>query len=56
MKIRPEEITAIIKSEIAGFAGGTQVEETGQVLEVGDGGGHVGGGLTGDEVFKLGLQ
>jgi F-type H+-transporting ATPase subunit alpha len=37
MKIRPEEITAIIKSEIAGFAGGTQVEETGQVLEVGDG-------------------
>jgi F-type H+-transporting ATPase subunit alpha len=37
MKIRPEEITAILKSEIAGFAGGPQVEETGQVLEVGDG-------------------
>jgi len=37
MKIRPEEITAIIKSEIAGFAGGMQAEETGQVLEVGDG-------------------
>ncbi len=37
MKIRPEEITAIIKSEIAGFEGGIEVEETGQVLEVGDG-------------------
>jgi len=37
MKIRPEEIASIIKSEIAGFAAGPEVEETGQVLEVGDG-------------------
>ncbi len=37
MKIRPEEITSIIKSEIEGFEGGLEVEETGQVLEVGDG-------------------
>ncbi|MBN2170531.1 MAG: F0F1 ATP synthase subunit alpha [Candidatus Krumholzibacteriota bacterium] len=37
MKIRPEEITAIIKREITGFEGGLDVEETGQVLEVGDG-------------------
>ncbi|MCP4547951.1 MAG: F0F1 ATP synthase subunit alpha [bacterium] len=37
MKIRPEEITTIIKSEIAGFEGGLEVEETGQVLEIGDG-------------------
>ncbi len=37
MKIRPEEITSIIKSEIEGFDGGLEVEETGQVLEVGDG-------------------
>ncbi|MCB1164426.1 MAG: F0F1 ATP synthase subunit alpha [Candidatus Krumholzibacteriia bacterium] len=37
MKIRPEEITSIIKSEIQGFEGGLEVEETGQVLEVGDG-------------------
>jgi len=37
MKIRPEEITAIIKREIAGFTDGLDVQETGQVLEVGDG-------------------
>ena len=37
MKIRPEEITSIIRSEIEGFDGGLEVEETGQVLEVGDG-------------------
>ena len=37
MKIRPEEITSIIKSELEGFEGGLEVEETGQVLEVGDG-------------------
>ncbi len=37
MKIRPEEITSIIKSEIEGFEGSLEVEETGQVLEVGDG-------------------
>ena len=37
MKIRPEEITSIIKSEIEGFEGGLEVEETGQVLEIGDG-------------------
>jgi len=37
MKIRPEEITSIIKSEIEGFEGSLEIEETGQVLEVGDG-------------------
>ncbi|MDP6417896.1 MAG: F0F1 ATP synthase subunit alpha [Candidatus Krumholzibacteria bacterium] len=37
MKIRPEEITSIIKREIKGFDASAEVEETGQVLEVGDG-------------------
>ena len=34
MKIRPEEITSIIKSEIEGFEGSLEVEETGPVREV----------------------
>src|SRR6476620_5687261 len=37
MEIRAEEITKIIKQELAGFASGVDVSETGTVLSVGDG-------------------
>ena len=37
MAIRPEEITAVIKKQIEGFAGSTELKEEGSVLQVGDG-------------------
>jgi F-type H+-transporting ATPase subunit alpha len=37
MAIRPEEITAVIKSQIEGFSGSTELKEEGSVLQVGDG-------------------
>jgi F-type H+/Na+-transporting ATPase subunit alpha len=37
MEIRAEEITKIIRQELAGFAAGVDVSETGTVLSVGDG-------------------
>jgi F-type H+-transporting ATPase subunit alpha len=37
MAIRPEEITAVIKSQIEGFTGSTELKEEGSVLQVGDG-------------------
>jgi F-type H+-transporting ATPase subunit alpha len=37
MAIRPEEITAVIKKQLEGFKGGTELKEEGTVLQVGDG-------------------
>ncbi len=37
MAIRPEEITAVIKKQIEGFSGSTELKEEGSVLQVGDG-------------------
>jgi F-type H+-transporting ATPase subunit alpha len=37
MKIRPEEITAILEKEIQSFGVAVDVKETGTVLQVGDG-------------------
>ena len=37
MAIRPEEITAVIKTQLEGFQGGTELKEEGSVLQVGDG-------------------
>ncbi|MBU1935801.1 F0F1 ATP synthase subunit alpha [bacterium] len=37
MNIRPEEITSILKEQIAGFRAETAVDEIGQVIYVGDG-------------------
>jgi len=37
MHIRPEEITSIIRKQIAGFGGGATLEEVGEVIMVGDG-------------------
>jgi len=37
MHIRPEEITSIIKKQIAGFEAKTEVDEVGEVIQVGDG-------------------
>ena len=37
MDIRSEEITKIIRQELAGFAAGVDVSEVGTVLSVGDG-------------------
>ncbi|OGR47275.1 MAG: F0F1 ATP synthase subunit alpha [Elusimicrobia bacterium GWC2_65_9] len=37
MAIRPEEITAVIKAQIEGFTGSTELKEEGSVLSVGDG-------------------
>jgi F-type H+-transporting ATPase subunit alpha len=37
MAIRPEEITAVIKGQIEGFKGSTELKEEGSVLQVGDG-------------------
>ncbi len=37
MQIRPEEITSIIKKQIAGFDAKTEVDEVGEVIQVGDG-------------------
>jgi F-type H+-transporting ATPase subunit alpha len=37
MAIRPEEITAVIKKQIEGFSGSTELKEEGTVLQVGDG-------------------
>jgi F-type H+/Na+-transporting ATPase subunit alpha len=37
MQIRPEEITSIIKKQIAGFEAKTEVDEIGEVIQVGDG-------------------
>ncbi len=37
MQIRPEEITSIIKKQIAGFSSATSLEEVGEVIMVGDG-------------------
>src|ERR1051325_23894 len=37
MAIRPEEITAVIKKQIEGFSGSTELKEEGFVLQVGDG-------------------
>jgi F-type H+-transporting ATPase subunit alpha len=37
MAIRPEEITSVIKKQIEGFAGSTELKEEGSVLQVGDG-------------------
>jgi len=37
MAIRPEEITSVLKDQISGFAGATDIAEEGFVLQVGDG-------------------
>ncbi|MCX6640821.1 MAG: F0F1 ATP synthase subunit alpha [bacterium] len=37
MQIRPEEITSIIKKQIAGFEAKTEVDEIGEVITIGDG-------------------
>ncbi len=37
MKLRPEEITAVLKAQIEGYQAEVEVEEVGTVLEVGDG-------------------
>ncbi|HAH08020.1 MAG TPA: F0F1 ATP synthase subunit alpha [Elusimicrobia bacterium] len=37
MAIRPEEITSVLKDQIAGFSGGADIAEEGFVLQVGDG-------------------
>jgi len=37
MQIRPEEITSIIKKQIAGFSSSVNLEEVGEVIMVGDG-------------------
>ncbi|MBI5630511.1 MAG: F0F1 ATP synthase subunit alpha [Elusimicrobia bacterium] len=37
MSIRPEEITAVIKKQLEGFQGSTELKEEGFVLQVGDG-------------------
>ena len=37
MAIRPEEITAVIKKQIEGYQGSTELKEEGSVLQVGDG-------------------
>ncbi len=37
MKLRPEEITAVLKSQIENYEAEVKVEEVGRVLEVGDG-------------------
>ena len=37
MAIRPEEITAVIKKQLEGYSGGTELKEEGSVLQVGDG-------------------
>ncbi len=37
MKISPEEVTAVIKQQLADFTAHTDVEETGTVLQIGDG-------------------
>jgi F-type H+-transporting ATPase subunit alpha len=37
MQIRPEEITSIIKKQIAGFDAKAEVDEVGEVIQVGDG-------------------
>ncbi|MBU1880775.1 F0F1 ATP synthase subunit alpha, partial [bacterium] len=37
MKIRPEEITSIIKKQIAGFDAKAEVDEVGEVIQIGDG-------------------
>src|SRR4051812_23349204 len=37
MAIRPEEITSVIKKQLEGYQGGTELKEEGSVLQVGDG-------------------
>src|SRR5277367_6602486 len=37
MAIRPEEITSVIKKQLEGFQGATELREEGSVLQVGDG-------------------
>ncbi len=37
MQIRPEEITSIIKKQIAGFDAKAEVDEVGEVIQIGDG-------------------
>ena len=37
MKLRPEEIAAVLKAQIEGYEAEVEVEEVGTVLEVGDG-------------------
>ncbi len=37
MHIRPEEITSIIKKQIAGFEAKTEIDEVGEVIQLGDG-------------------
>jgi F-type H+-transporting ATPase subunit alpha len=37
MPLRPEEITSIIKKQIAGYEAGAQMEEVGEVIQIGDG-------------------
>ncbi len=37
MAIRPEEITSVIKKQLEGYSGATELKEEGSVLQVGDG-------------------
>jgi len=37
MEIRPDEITSIIKKQIEGFESSVELEEVGEVVQVGDG-------------------
>ena len=65
MKIRPEEITAVIKQRIQEFEGDLEVEEVGTILEVGDGIARIYGLSTaiagemldfGDDVYGIALN
>ena len=37
MKLRPDEITKVLRQQIEQYQGGVEVEEVGTVLQVGDG-------------------
>lgn len=50
--IRPDEVTAILKKELGGFAAGTDIYEVGTVLQVGDGIARI-YGLAGVEAGEL---
>ncbi len=50
--IRPDEVTAVLKKELGGFAAGTDVYEVGTVLQVGDGIARI-YGLAGVEAGEL---
>ncbi len=56
MKIRPEEITSVIKKQIEAYEKDLNIEEVGTILEVGDGIARVYGlsGVMAGEMERLG--